>query len=613
MKTITWKTTGLTMGAAALLAGATFGLVERSGAAEPGTIAIVGATIFEATGKAPYVGTVVIRGERIAAVGPKVKAPRGARIVKADGEALLPGFYDVHTHWTPGGIPALAPQIATAFISHGVTTVDDFHQPPEAFEPRRAWLKQLSTPHVNFTARLSTPGGHGADWADVATTKWVNTPDAARAAIKGLIPYKPDTIKAFTDGWRYGGAPDNTSMDVRTLAALVDEAHKNNLSVLTHTVTAARDADAGVAKVDVIAHSAQDRLLTAEEIAKVKAGGGAYTGTLALADPQKRKGPLDMTNPQVQARERNRMNAMQNMKALHDAGVMMVVGTDSGMPGTPHGYSTLREMELMVDAGLTPTEALMAGTINSAKSVRQGADRGSIEVGKRADLILIKGAPWANIADIHKTDRVFIDGKLVFGPGSTPNPMNAMKSLPPFRMASPLVDDFERPDGRTALDTLRTDNPDGGLDRSVQVTQVVERAGGPGHALEVSAKLAIKKDAQVAVVVPLSRGAVTPVDARGFRGVKLEIRGGKGEYKLAVRTLMDRWSTVVPAGDEWTTLTVPFADLKRDRERGEENGGGDEKVAAPVWTGGDLMAIEVTGHGESGEKIWYQIDNLAFY
>jgi hypothetical protein len=280
------------------------------------------------------------------------------------------------------------------------------------------------------------------------------------------------------------------------------------------------------------------------------------------------------------------------------------------MPSAPHGVSTLREMEYMVQAGLTPTQALMAGTINSAVSVRQGADRGSIEVGKRADLVLIKGKPWENILDVYKTDRTFIDGKLVFGPGSTPNPMNAAKSLPAIVMTQPLIDDFERPDGRTALNTLRTDNPDGGLDRSIQVTQVVDR--GPDHALEVSAKLSVKKEAMAAVVIPLSRGAVTPVDARAFKGLKMDIRGGQGPYRLAIRTLGDRWSVEVPAGADWRSLTVPFADMKRDRARSEE-GDEDTKVAPAVWTGSDLMAIEVTGQGEAGGKIWYQIDNLSFY
>ena len=124
-----------------------------AGAAEQVT-AIVGATVFDATGAAPRKANVVIRDGRIAAVGPNVKAPRGAKVIDARGEALLPGFYDLHTHWTPSGSPGTTPQIATAYVSAGVTTVSDFNAAPESYAPRRAWLAGLVAPHVNFAARV---------------------------------------------------------------------------------------------------------------------------------------------------------------------------------------------------------------------------------------------------------------------------------------------------------------------------------------------------------------------------------------------------------------------------------------------------------------------------
>lgn len=603
------RKTVLKLGVALGFAAAGFGSMGLAEDARAETTAIVGATIFDAAGTPPYVGAVVIRNGRIAEVGPNVRPPRGARIIRAEGQALLPGFYDVHTHWTPDGSPTYAPAVANAYIAAGVTTVNDFSQPPEAFEPLRAWTGRLYSPHVNYTARLSTPGGHGADWVDQATTRWVWTPDAARRALAELVSYRPDNIKAFADGWRYGRGPDNTSMGVNTLTAIAEESHRLNLSVLTHTVTAGRGAEAGRAGVDVIAHSLQDRLLAAEEIAQIRAGGAAYTGTLALSDPQKRGGaPLDMSDPNVQQRERNRSHAMRNLKALFDAGVPIVLGTDAGMPGTPHGYSTLREMELMVDAGLTPTDALLAGTINSARAMRQDDDRGSIQVGKRADVILIAGRPWETIADIHNIGRVFVDGRQVFGPGTTPNPLNAETYMASVRLTTPLVDDFEREDGRTALDTLRTDDPDWGIDRSVQVTQVIARD--TGHALHVSASLAVKDDNRAAVVLPLGRGAIIPMDVRNFQGVRLEIRGGGGDYRLGVRTLEGRWSAPAPADGEWRTVTVPFSDLRRDPG---DNEGRTPSSSRPAWTGSDVLSLDVAAQGASGGRLWYQIDNVTFY
>ncbi|MGA0605894.1 amidohydrolase family protein [Phenylobacterium sp. VNQ135] len=584
------------------------GLALVSAAPAPsadGVTAILGATVFTATGEAPHVANVIIRDGRIAAVGPRVRAPRGASVIDAKGKALLPGFFDVHTHWTPAGAPNVTPAIANAYIAAGVTTVNDFHQSPESWQPRRAWIATLASPHVNFTARTSTPGGHGADWADVNTTKWVNTPEAARAAIRELVPYKPDVIKAFHDGWRYGTAADNTSMDEATLAALVDEAHKNHWPVGTHTVTVDRGRAAGRAKVDFIAHSLQDREVDAETIAAIKQGGTTYAPTLAVYEPVKpgMKPPENPDDPRFRQSVRKFGFALRNLKALHDAGVPIALGTDAGMPNTPHGSSTLREMELMVQAGLTPTDALMAGTANSARVLGELSDRGTIEPGKRADLVLVDGQPWKTITDVRKTVRVFVDGRQVHGPGTVLPKANGEVSLPAVTVAA-LIDDFERADGRTALDTLRTDDMDGGLDRTVQVSQVVAREAGNGRALSVAGKLSVKDDPQAAVILPLTRGSVAPVDARRYRGVRFDVRGGEGEHRLMVNTLAGRWAAEVKAGPQWRTVEVPFAELKRAPGRGAASG---------PWTGADLTEVEFAVSGQGGRKVWAELDNVTFY
>jgi imidazolonepropionase-like amidohydrolase len=569
-----------------------------------GVTAIVGATVFTATGEAPKPANVVVRDGRIVAVGAKVRAPRGAAVIQAKGQALLPGFFDLHTHWTPAGAPNITPEIASAYVAAGVTTVNDFHQSPESWAARRAWLATLAAPHVNFTARTSTPGGHGADWADVNTTKWVNTPEAARQAIRELVPYKPDVIKAFHDGWRYGTSADNTSMDEATLAALVDEAHKNNWKVGTHTVTVERGRAAGRAKVDFIAHSLQDREIDAEAIAAIKQGGTAYAPTLAVYEPVKpgMKPPENPDEPRHRQSVRKFGFALHNVKALHDAGVLIALGTDAGMPNTPHGVSTLREMELLVQAGLTPTQALMAGTANSAKVLDVLADRGTIEPGKRADLVLVDGRPWENISDVRKTARVFIDGKAVHGPGVVLPKANSERALPAVKVAA-LIDDFERADGRTQLDTLRVDDMDGGIDRTVQVAQVIDRAGG-GKALSLAAKMAVKADPQAAVVLPLTRGSVQPADVRAFKGVRFEARGDGAPYRVMIDTLNGRWAAEVTAGAEWRRIEVPFADFKRVAGRGAGTG---------PWTGTDLTEVEFAGSRKGGGKLWLELDNVAFY
>ncbi len=566
-------------------------------------LAVVNAEIFDATGAAPYRGTLVVKDGRILAIGPQVKAPKGASIVDAKGAALIPGLFDLHTHWTPAGAPAVTPQIADAYLASGVTTVNDFHQQPESFAPRRAWLGTLTAPHVNFVARMSTPGGHGADWADQATTRWVDTPESARLAVEEIAAYKPDAIKAFTDGWRYGSAPDNTSMDAWTLKALTEAAHKHNLKVLTHTVTVERGKVAAISGVDVIAHSLQDEPVDADTVAAIKASGLFYAPTLAVYEPVKpgAKPPTDPDSPRnVQAR-RKFGYALANVKTLFDAGVPVALGTDAGMPGTLHGPSTLRELELLVQAGLTPSQALVAGTATSAKAMNLLADRGTLEVGKRADFVLVSGKPWETITDVRRTERVFLEGQAVFGPGAVRAPANG-KLTPPAVKASALIDDFERADGRTSLDTLRLDDFDGGRDRSLEVSQVITREGG-GKVLSVGARMATKDDASAGVLLPLTRGSVVPADATAFKGLKFAVRGDGGAYVVTLVGAAGRWTTKVEAGPQWKSVALPFTAFKPVAVRGE----------APAFTGTDLLQVGVEGERAAGTKLWFELDDVAFY
>ncbi len=590
----------------AILSGAMLtGSAVSSAPAAPRNFAIVGATVFDATGAAPKLETVLIRDGRIADVGPGLKVPSGFTRIDASGEALVPGFFDVHTHWTPGGSPATTPAIANADVSMGVTTITDFNAAPESYEARRRWLAGLnSTPHVELCGRLSTPGGHGADWADAATTKMITTPQGARAAIDAILPYKPDCFgEVMTDGWRYGMTPDDTSMNEDALTALVDEAHKNHIPVLTHTLRIEKGAEAGRAKVDVIDHALQDKEIDDATIAAIKQGGSFFAPTLAVYEPFKpgRPAPADHNDPRYVQTMKKWNLALHNVKRLYDAGVPIALGTDAGMPSTLHGKATLREMELMVQAGMTPQAALIAGTANSAKAIYLLSDRGTIEKGKRADLVLIKGKPWENIADVENTDRVFIDGALVFGPGAAaPNPVVPLPAIP----VAALVDDFERADLRSNLDTLVVTEPDGGIDRTTEIIDQVPRDNG-GHALRMTAKMAVRDDADAAIVIPLTRGSIAPGDVRKYKGVKMEIRGD-GPYDVNFNTLGGTWSSKIAASDRWQTVEVPFTDLKRI-------GKGDGQFKADGWTGDNVTEIEIKAPRKGGTKTWAEIDNVSFY
>lgn len=569
-------------------------------------VAITDAIIFDGTGKAPYRGTVIIRNGRIDSVGPDLPVPSGASVIRAEGRALLPGFFDVHTHWSSGGQPATLPQIATAYISSGVTTVNDFHQPPEAFEPRRDWLKQIKAPHVNFVARMSTPGGHGADWADKNTTKWVATAQSARIEVKALQPYKPDYIKAFTDGWRYGNLPEETSMNLETLGALVDEAHKHGQRVLSHTVTVDRGRVAAQAGVDVIAHSLQDRPVDDETVALMRAKGTFYAPTLAIYEPEPGVDKIvpDLTNPTARQRYRKWDYALQNLRVMYLAGIPIAVGTDAGIGAAKHGVSTLREMELMVTAGLPPAAALIAGTANSAKALGVIGDRGTIEPGKRADLVVVAGKPWQNIADIRNIHQVIIDGELVIDPRVKLPKANLETALPAGSVAA-LIDDFERTDERSALDTLRLADMDGGVERSAVVTNLVPRASG-GSALSIAVQMALKDSPEGGVLIPLNRGSVRPADARSYTGVKLEFRGS-GPYQVVINTLNGEWTADLQGAPDWTEIRIPFSAFKPTPGRRPD------VKEVKEWHGNDLLEVGVLTHRPAGTTAWAELDNIGFY
>ncbi|WP_439533069.1 amidohydrolase family protein [Polymorphobacter sp.] len=580
------------------------GLAPLAAHAQPaGTLAITDAMIFDAAGTPPYRGTLVIREGRIAEVGPDVRAPRGARIIRARGQALLPGFIDVHTHWSATGEPGPLPQVASRYVESGVTTVNDFHQQPEAFAPRRAWLTTVVAPHVNFVARMSTPGGHGADWGDENTTVRIANAEAATRAVTALQAYKPDHIKLFADGWRYEMDPDNSSMNLSTMAAAVEVAHAHGQRVLTHTVTVDRGRLAALSGADVIAHSLQDRPIDPETVAILRTSGIFYAPTLAIYEPVKpadTKAP-DMEDPIVRQRFRKYGFAEYNLKTLHEAGVPVALGTDAGISGAPHGSSTLHEMELMVRAGLSPSAALLAGTATAAAALGLAEDRGTLAPGKRADLVLIDGRPWQAIGDVRRISHVVIDGRLALGPDTPLPAANRATAVPPRPVAA-LVDDFERPDGRTSLDTLRITDMENGNDRSLVLPQVVARPDG-GHSLLIAARMALRPGALARVILPFSRGSVQPVDARAFLGVRFALRGS-GPYVVRLATLTNVWTATIEGGTDWRTLDLPFSAFRPLTAA-------DGKT--PSWQGDDLVHLGFEVARPAGTTAWAELDEISFY
>lgn len=375
--------------------------------------------------------TVVIEGDRITAVGGPV--PHGARLVDGRGGTLLPGLVDAHVHTSE---PALA--LALRF---GITT--ELEMQGTWTRPRRAHLADDDTRADVRSAGfgLTPPGGHpselfpadarpGADGEPVDEDEadgerpvmpFVTTPDEAVAAVPALVASGSDYIKFMIDDGTVEGHPGLPMLDQETLHAGVAEAHRHGMLTIAHTLTLDATRMALDAGIDGLAHLFMDVAHT-DEIIDLIAASGVFVVPCVVLDASMMgiTGAALADDPRVGARLDDAWlttlrssfdrypsgridDVLASVGALHAAGVDLLVGTDASVPvsflgGVAHGASVHHELQYLVRAGLTPTQALRAATSTPAR--RFGlTDRGRIAPGLRADLLLVDGDPTATITD----------------------------------------------------------------------------------------------------------------------------------------------------------------------------------------------------------------------
>ncbi len=339
----------------------------------------------------------------------------------------MPGLIDSHVHmadsyFTAGGM------VLEEAMSFGVTTVMDMgvsnSQDYQVFK-RKIKNNEFLTGADLFTAGVgaSVPGGHGA--VRDAQALLFTSPDQAQRWVDGRAAAGSDYIKIFSETFAEHGRNVPTLTDDE-IAAVVKAAHKDNLLAVAHTLQEDRARRALLAGVDELVHiSPYDP--PSPDFGKFMAAHHAFESTNLISyapvsykqelstDPDLMPFmPATMIRDLASAKlfpDSHHDYSMAALKELHEAGVPVLAGTDIGYPYAPLLHA---ELEIMVkDGGFTPVDALATATSNPAKVYPMLADRGRIEPGLRADLLLVDGDPTKNILMTRKIVKVWRQGREV--------------------------------------------------------------------------------------------------------------------------------------------------------------------------------------------------------
>jgi len=415
-------------------------------------VALTNARVIDGTGAPARAGqTVILREGRIAAVGDAATTPvpTGATVVDLDGHSVLPGMVMLHEHLyypTGGGTYGnLSESFARLYLAGGVTSM-------------------RTGGNVNGYGELAmrdaiARGEKAGPWID-ATAPYLQMRGLAIGQMYNLID--ADDARRMVNFWADAGATSfkaymHISRDA--LAAAIDEVHKRGLKITGHlcSVTLAEAAALGIDNIEHAFFAATD--FVADKQPDVCPGQGpgqqalngvalddprfttlvralvdrkvALTSTLPVFEtftPGRPLPPgLDVLTPQLkELYEARHASTQRNTRSLYAelypkaaamelafarAGGLLVAGTDpTGGGGVVAGFSNQRTVELLVEAGFTPAEAIRVVTLNGATYLGRDAEVGSIAVGKQADLMIVGGDPSTTVSDIRRVTMVFKQG-----------------------------------------------------------------------------------------------------------------------------------------------------------------------------------------------------------
>ncbi len=404
--------------------------------ANEGSIAFVGATIIDGTDAEPLSdGVMVITDGRIRSVGPRddVTLPPGAEVVDASGKFIMPGLINAHGHvGATVGLQGNADYSTSnllrqlrLYARYGVTTINSLGgDEVEGFALRNAQFSPILDRARIFVAGSVVVGDSRGD---------------IRAAVNRNADMGADFIKVRIDDNLGAGE----KMSQRLFETLVEQAHARRLPVAVHLYYLEDAKFMLETNADLIAHSVRDVPVDQQFVDEVLARDVCYIPTLTrevstyvyesvpdfFSDPYFLKEVEPAIIEQLSAPERMSTvansqaaqtykaqlpTAMANVGALYEAGVRIAMGTDTGPPARFQGYFEHMEMQMMVEAGMSPIDAIRASTGVAADCMGQG-DIGTLEPGNWGDFSILTEDPTRDIANTHSIESVWIAGNPVPG------------------------------------------------------------------------------------------------------------------------------------------------------------------------------------------------------
>jgi len=401
-------------------------------AAEAKALVFTGARLFDGSGGTVDNATLIVRDGRVAAVGAGLAAPEDAERVDLAGRFVMPGLVNAHGH---------------VGATRGLRSGPELYDRGNVLAQLRLYARYGVTTVVSLGDDLGA-GFRLRDEQDVATLDRARlhvagrvvdatTPAEAREEVAALAAQKPDWVKIRVDD----NLGTTAKMPPAVYRTVIDEAHRRGLRVAAHLFYLEDAHGLTGAGVDLIAHSIRDAPVDPALVAELKQRGVCVCPTLMrevstfvyadepafFSDPffLRDADPTvvaELRSPERRARVKDSPAAARyrealavasrNLKMLADGGVGIAMGTDSGPPGRFQGYFEHEELRLMVESGLTPTQALVAATSGAATCLGL-SNVGRLEPGAWADFLVLREDPRADIRHMHGLESVWIAGNRV--------------------------------------------------------------------------------------------------------------------------------------------------------------------------------------------------------